>query len=194
MPMIRCRPIAPWLLAAGRGLSLALPCTLLAAQPAPKLKPGLWEHSVQIADQGGQMAAAMKETQAAMAALPPEQRKMMQEMMAKQGIGLDASGQKLRLCMTPEDVARDEPPPAQDGCTQNARRQGNTWTVSFQCPGRDGDPPSSGRGTVTLQSPTAYSGQFTINTQVGQKTEVVNMANQGRWIAADCGNVRPVRR
>jgi hypothetical protein len=176
------------------GLALACAGTVAVAQTPPRLKAGLWEHSFQMGSQGGQLEAAMKQAQAAMASMPPEQRKMMEQMMAKQGIGLDASGQKVRVCLTPEDVARDQPPAAQDGCTQSAQRSGNTWTVSFQCPGRNGAPPSSGRGTVTLQSPTAYSGQFAINTQVGQKSEQVNMTTQGRWVAAECGSIKPVGR
>ncbi len=174
--------------------ALALASTAALTQSAPRLKPGLWEHSFQVGSQGGQIEAAMKEAQAAMASMPPEQRKMMEQMMAQQGISLDASGQKVRICMTAEDVARDEIPAAQDGCTQTAKRSGNTWTVTFQCPARDGQPASSGRGTVTLQSSTAYSGDFTMNTQVDRKTEQVTMKTQGRWLSADCGNVKPARR
>lgn len=159
-----------------------------------KLKPGLWEHSFQMSSQSGQIEAAMKQAQAAMASMPPEQRKMMEQMMAKQGVGLDASGQKVRVCLTPEDVARDTVPAAQNGCTQTSQRSGNTWQVSFQCPARDGQPGSSGRGTVTLQSPDAYTGQFSMQMQQGQKAEQMNMSTQGRWLAADCGSVRPAGR
>lgn len=178
---------------------LSLLTSLLAALPAwaqsaPRLNAGLWEHSFQVAGQGGQMAAAMKQAQAAMANMTPDQRRMMEQMMAKQGIALDATGQKVRVCLTPEDVARDELPPAQNGCTQSSQRSGNVWTVSFQCPARNGAPGSNGRGTVTLQSPNAYSGQFAINTQVGQKAEQVTMSTQGRWVSAECGVVRPVGR
>jgi len=191
-PLPDNRPAAT-LLAAAVALFLAAAAPV-AAQSPPRLKPGLWEHRVQIADQSGRMAAAMREAQAALAAMPPEQRKMMEEMMARQGAGMGGGPQAVRLCLTPEEAARDEPPPAQDGCTQSARREGNTWAVSFQCPARDGEPASNGRGTVTLQSPAAYSGQFTLNTTVDGQRERVEMSTQGRWIAADCGSVRPTRR
>lgn len=190
--MFRTAPTARLLRLAAAGMMLAsLPAT---AQTGTRLKAGLWEHGMQLTGQSPQLAAAQKEAQAAMAAMSPEQRKMMAQMMGQQGVGLDASGQKLRICLTPADVARDEPPPPDDGCTQTARRQGNTWTISFSCPGRDGEPPSSGRGTVTLHGPEAYSGQFTVTTRVEQQTEQLSMSSQGRWIAADCGSVRPVRR
>lgn len=187
-------PHATTMATAMAAATLALASTAALTQSPPRLKPGLWEHSFEIGGQGGQMAAAMKEAQAAMASMPPEQRKMMEQMMAQQGVSFDASGQKIRICMTPEDVARDEIPAAQEGCTQNATRSGNTWTVTFQCPARNGQPATSGRGTVTQQSSTAYSGDFTTTTQVNKKPEQVTMKTQGRWISADCGNVKPARR
>lgn len=165
-----------------------------ALADAMKQKPGLWEHSMQIGGQGGEMAAMLKQQQAAMAELPPDQRRMMEQMMAKQGVSMDAAGQKIRVCVTPEEAARDTPPPAQEGCKQTAQRSGNTWNVSFECPAREGRPATSGRGTMTLSSPTAYEGRFTTETVVGKKTEQITMAMQGRWLAADCGAVRPVTR
>ena len=185
--------------ATGTATAVAAVALVLASAAAPaqaptRLKPGLWEHSFNVGSQGGQLEAAMKEAQAAMANMPPEQRRMMEQMMAQQGVSLDASGQKVRICMTPEDVARDEIPDAQEGCTQKATRSGNTWTVTFQCPARDGQPASSGRGTVTLQGSTGYTGDFTINTQMNNKPEQVKMKTQGRWISADCGNIKPSRR
>ena len=182
------RMLRPLLAMVGAGIAAGA-----AAQTPPRLKAGLWEHSVTMRSQSGQLEAGMQQAQAALASMPPDQRKMMEELMAKQGVGMGAGGQKVRLCMSPEDVARDEPPPAQDGCTQKASRKGNTWTVSFRCPARDGEPPSSGEGTVTLQSATAYSGDFVINTHVDKKAERVTMRTEGGWVAADCGAIKPVR-
>ena len=127
--MTRLTP-ASWMAAAALGLA----CAAALAQSPPRLQPGLWEHRIQMSSQSGEMEAAMKNAQAAMANMPAEQRKMMEQMMAKQGVAFDASGQSMRMCMTPEDVARDEIPAAQEGCTQTATRSGNTWTVSFRCP------------------------------------------------------------
>lgn len=160
------------------------------AQTGTKLKPGLWEHSYKLGSASGKLEAAMKEAQAALAQMPPEQRKMMEQMLAKQGMGLGADGQKLRLCLSPEDVARDEPPPAQDGCKQTSKRQGNTWTISFQCPARNGEGASSGNGTLTLKDPGNYEGRFTVTTSIDGKPEQMQMSTSGRWISADCGNLR----
>lgn len=164
------------------------------AQAPTRLKPGLWEHGFQASSQGGQLAAAMREAQKALANAPPEQRKLIEQMAAQQGVSLDAGGGKVRLCLTPEDVARDEIPAPGEGCTQTATRSGDTLTVNVQCPARDGQPASGGRGTVTLQGPTGYAGDFTMNGQVGGKPEQVTVKTQGRWLSADCGSVKPNRR
>jgi hypothetical protein len=194
MPMTRHATRLPYATVAA-AVTLALASGAALTQSAPRLKPGLWEHSFEMSDQSGQMASAMKEAREAMANMPPEQRKMMEQMMAKQGVSFDASGQKMRICMTPEDVARDQIPAAQEGCTQNATRSGNTWTVTFQCPARAGRPASSGRGTVTLRDSTAYSGNFTTTTEgANKKPEQVTMKTEGRWVSADCGAIKPIRR
>jgi hypothetical protein len=60
-------------------------CLLLATgagyAAAQNMKPGLWEMSTQMKGDG-QMGAAMAEAQKELANMPPEQRKMMQDMMA----------------------------------------------------------------------------------------------------------------
>ena len=113
---------------------------------------------------------------------------MMQDMMAKQGVGIGPAGNTVKLCLSKEDAERDSPP-QQEGCTQTARRSGNVWQVAFQC---KGPPPSSGEGQVTLVSPTAYSGNFTIRTVERGKPEQFQMSQTGKWLSADCGNIRPV--
>ncbi|WP_461548331.1 DUF3617 domain-containing protein [Sphaerotilus sulfidivorans] len=176
-------------------LGLGLAAASVQSQAAVQLRAGLWEHSVRMSSQSGRLEAAMKEAQAAMAAMSPEERRMMEQMMGRQGAQFDVSGgqQRVRVCMTPEEVARDTLPPPQEGCTQTGRRSGNTWTISFQCPARQGEPSSSGQGSVTLQSSTAYAGQFKVSTQVEDRPEQVMMSTQGRWVSADCGSIRPVR-
>ena len=159
-----------------------------SAQTPPKMRPGLWEHGFSMASQSGELEAAMKQMQQQMASLPPDQRKMMQDMMAKQGVGIGPGGNTVKLCLSKEDAERDSPP-QQEGCTQTARRSGNVWQVAFQC---KGPPPSSGEGQVTLVSPTAYSGNFTIRTVERGKPEQFQMSQTGKWLSADCGNIRPV--
>ncbi len=184
--MIRC------LLTAASALLLALWSPLALAQGAAlKMSPGLWEHGFTMKSQGGQMEQALKEMQQSLASMPPEQRRQMEAMLAQQGMSLGPKGQSVKVCLSREDVERDQPPPPQDGCTQTARRSGNVWNLSFRCPG---PPPSSGEGRLTLQSPTAYSGSFDLVTTVEGKPEKLQMDVTGKWLASDCGTVRPARR
>lgn len=176
--------------------ALLATCAALASPLAqgqtggPKLSPGLWEHSFTMKSQSGKMEKAMKEMQQAMASMPPEQRRQMEAMMGKQGVAIGPQGNSVKVCMSKEDAERDQPPPAQEGCTQTAQRSGNVWSISFKC---QGPPPSSGNGSVTIQSPTAYSGIINVVTDVDGKAEKVEMATSGKWLGANCGNIKPVK-
>ena len=159
---------------------------------AQTLKPGLWEMNTRMRSDSGQMEKAMAEAQKQLAALPPEQRKMMQDMLAKQGVGMGAGGagnMVIKVCMTPEMLARNEIVTQEGDCkTEQSPRVGNTMKMVFTCT----KPPSSGEGTVTFVSPQAYTTQMTVTTRAGGKPETVRMDSQGRWLAGDCGNVQPI--
>lgn len=171
-------------------LALMLPVAGSAiAQQTPQLRPGLWEHAMTMKGGDGQAAAAMAEMQKQMASMPAEQRKMIEKMMADKGVGIGPKGTTVKVCMTKEDVARDQLP-EQDGCKQTVKRSGDTWTVSFQC---KGDPPSSGQGTVRMLSPTSYEGDFSINTVVDGKPERMQMSQKGKWLGANCGQLSPAK-
>lgn len=166
----------------------------MAQAQALKLRPGLWEMQSTMKSQSGQMEQAMAEMQKSLASMPPEQRKQMEQMMAQQGVGMTAGGrQSMRMCMTPEQVNRDEIP-QQEGCTQKVQRvDASTMKVAFACKGGQGQPPSSGEGTVTMQGPTAYTGQFKFKTQAQGKPEQIDMAQSGKWLSDNCGAIQPMQ-
>jgi hypothetical protein len=179
------------------GLRIALALTAAAisaagaapAQAATQLKAGLWEQQLQMKSQSGRLEAALKQAEAAMAAMPAEQRKMMQEMMARRGMGMGVGGPRtVRVCLTQADVERNEPPP-QQGCQTQSARNGDVWSVTYDCPGQ-----GRSEGTITLDSPTAYHGQFRLRAQADGHNEVVDMSTQGRWLGANCGAVAPMSR
>lgn len=156
------------------------------------LKPGLWE--VQQKMHGsGEMNQAMAEMQKQMAAMPPEQRKQMEAMMAKQGVQMGAAtsggGMSMKMCMTKEMAERNELPANQGDCkTTSQQRSGNTMRMAFSCT----NPPSSGETQFTLVSPEAYTMKMTATTTASGKPEKVNMEGTGKWLTADCGNIKPV--
>lgn len=160
---------------------------------AQKMRPGLWEHSVKMKSQSGEMEAAMAQMQQSIASMPPAQRKQMQDMLAQQGVRMGAGGTTVKVCITPEQADLDRIAP-QEGCTQKVQRTGpSSLAMTFSCKGEAGQPPSSGEGTMTFAGPTAYTGQFKVKTLSNGKPEQIDMAQNGQWLSADCGTIKPVR-
>ncbi len=171
--------------------------TLLAcsasAYSAESIKPGLWEMTNQMQGAGGGEAAnAMAAMQKEMASMPPEQRKMMQDMLAKQGmqIGSTAGGaMAVKMCMTQEMIDRNEVAPQDGNCTHtNSARSGSNMKFSFVCT----KPPSSGEGEVNFTSPEAYTSRVVVKSMVRGKPETMDMRTSGRWLGKDCGGIKPM--
>jgi hypothetical protein len=169
-------------------------CVLVSAEASAqtRMRPGLWEHSFTMKSQSGQMEKAMSDMQQQMASMPPEQRKMMEEMMAKQGMNMGAQGRSVRMCITKEQAERDELPQQDGSCNQQVvQRSSNMIKVKFTC---TGNPPASGESEVTFSSPTAYTGKSIVNTTVDGRPERMMMDQTGKWLSPDCGNVKPMKR
>ena len=170
-------------LAAAAALFFALPAA------AQTMKPGLWEINNKMS--GGQMDQAMAEMNKALAGMSPEERKQMEAMMAKQGVKMApgaGGGMTVQICMTKEQVERNDMP-MQDGCrmTQNSR-SGKTLKMAYTCT----KPPSSGEGTVTFHSDQSYTSKMTVRSVEQGKTETITMDATGKWLGANCGNVKPM--
>ena len=182
------------------GISLAgIVAFGLIATPAAAqtMKPGLWEINNKMGgsgDTGAKMAAAQAEMQKQMAAMPPEQRKQMEKMMAQQGVNMAPSGagggMAVRVCITKEMAARNETPAQTQGdCKQEQMQKGgNTTKFKFTCT----KPPSSGEGEVTQHNPESYSMKMKMTSQEKGKPEQMTMDAQGKWVANDCGSVKPI--
>ncbi len=171
-------------------LALALCTPLLAAGQA--VKPGLWEVTQKMGG-NAKMDAAMAQMQQQMASMSPEQRKMMQDMLAKQGMSMPGAapggGMSMRYCLTPEMAARNDPPPPADGkCTSKVtQRSASEMKMTFQCT----EPPSSGDGTFRFQGDGAYTSVVNVVTQVAGKPERTTIEGAAKWVSANCGAVKP---
>jgi hypothetical protein len=159
---------------------------------AQALKPGLWEISNRMQSSSGQMEQGMAQMQEQMANMPPDQRKMVEDMMKQRGMSVGAgSGGALtiKFCMSKEMAERREIP-SQRGDCKTTRQQvtGNTMKMAFTCT----NPPSSGEGEVTFNGSNAYQMKMMVNTVVQGKPEKLNMEGSGRWLAADCGEIKPM--
>lgn len=154
-----------------------------------RMRPGLWEHSFTMKSQSGEMERSMGDMHKELANMPPEQRKQVEQMMAQRGMNMGAGGRSVRMCVTKEQAERDELPQQEGNCTQQVmQRTGNTIKVKFSC---TGNPPTSGESEVTLSGPTAYTGRSVVNTVVQGRPERMTMEQSGKWLMADCGNVKP---
>lgn len=171
---------------------LVMGATLPAhAETGFRLQPGLWEQSMTMKTASGQMEARMAQVQQQMANMPPAQRKMVEDMMAKQGVGMGGGNNTVRVCVSAEQAQRSDLPQMQQGrCTQEVvERSGGRVRYRFNCPG---ERPTSGEGEYTMTSPTEYTGRSTVLTQVKGQPEKVDMTHAGRWLGADCGNLKPL--
>ena len=172
--------------------AVVLAATSLGAS-AQSMKPGLWEITNRMESGGARMDQSMAQAQAALANMPPEQRKMVEEMMAKQGVrmgsGGPGGGMSIQVCVTKEMAERNEVPTQKGDCkTTQQSRTGNTMKMAFVCT----SPPSSGEGQITFVSNEAYTMKMAVSTTMEGKPEKMNMDSSGKWLGDDCGSVRPV--
>ena len=151
--------------------------------------PGLWEHSFTMKSDDAKMEKAMAEMQKQLAAMPPEQRKQMEWAMASRGVKMGAGGSSVKVCITKEEAAK--PPEARmtGDCKQSdVQRSGNTMKYKFTCT----QPQQiSGDGQVSFVGDKAYSGKSNVTTQVNGQPQQMTMDMSGKWLGADCGDVKP---
>lgn len=149
-----------------------------AAAADMRLKPGLWEMTMQNAQDG----AAQQ-----MPKLTPQQ----QAQMEKMGIKMQSGGTSMTIktCLTKEQVERNEPPKPRDDARQKCeqtefRRSGNTVHWKMVC---TGERPMTGNGSMTMQSPEAYSSTMNVTSKDAQRgTVTMSNKTQGRWLGPDC--------
>lgn len=173
-------------------LAIALLAATCLSAGAQTIRPGLWEITSRVQDTGGRMAAAQAQVQQQLAALPPDQRKVVEAMMARQGVGMAPGGPAgattARVCITREMAERNQLPAQQGQCrTEWSPRAGNVVKTRFTCT----EPPSSGEGEIQFVSSEAYTMKMTVSTQVQGRPERMTVDAGGRWVGADCGSVRP---
>jgi hypothetical protein len=153
-----------------------------------KIEPGLWEINIALKSQTGKAEAAIKQAQAYISQLPPEQRKSVEEMMSSQGVRLGDKSSSVKACISKEDAERGEIPQQAGDCTQQVLERGNqSMKVKFSC---TTSPPASGEAVVNFQSPTAYTSKAIVDTVVMGAPERMNVDQTGRWLGAECGAVK----
>ena len=162
------------LLAAGLVLGLAA-----NAHAADKLKPGQWEITT-YSDVNGMKTQMTKPS--------PEQQKQMEKAGVSMPTTTPDGGVVMKSCMTKEQAARGPTPKPPDipghKCEQtDVKQSGNTTQWKMACTGSQ---PVAGSGTMTVQSPEAFSGKVTMNIKNPQAEMVFNSSISGKWLSPTC--------
>lgn len=175
---------------------IALISLILLSAPAlaGDMKAGLWEYKTlkQVydgKDLSAQMAAAQDSARRAMASLPPEQRKMMEEKMGRQGVAAGGAG-AMQLCISEEAAKRKTPMLDRDGRCQPSKmsQSGNTTHFEFDCAieGRR----MAGKGDTTAAN-NAINTRMDMTTTDGSGTHTMQQETQMTWLGADCKGLAP---
>lgn len=160
-----------------------------ASASAQTMKPGLWEVTTRM---GGspEMDKTMAQMQKQLASMPPGQRKQMEEMLGKQGVGLEANGMTAKVCITKEMIERGEMQTQQQAnCkTTITDKTSRSMKIRFTCT----NPPSSGEGVYTFQSDNAYTMNMKVTSAVKGAPKATTIDSSGKWLGSDCGSIKPV--
>ncbi|MEZ5619140.1 MAG: DUF3617 domain-containing protein [Rhodocyclaceae bacterium] len=159
------------------------------------MKAGLWEiktlkQVMDGQDMKAQMAAAQAQMQQQLASMPPEQRKQMEAMMGRQGMGM-GSGGTARICISEEMAKRDTPVVDPEGRCQPTKmsRSGNTMRYEVDCTvdGRR----SQGKGESTFSGNMVHS-RMDMTTTDARGRHTMQTESQMTWLGRDCQGLAPV--
>ena len=153
---------------------------------AQMLQPGLWEMTTSNMQVDGKAMPDLQVMLGQLKMLPPEQRAMMEGVLANQGITLGGNG--IRSCLTPEQVKTDDIPlqDPKSGCTQKiTERNGNVWKFQFSCPKAQG----AGQAQFLSDREFLTNVNGTFNASGAQQKGSMN--TRAVWLSADCGAVKP---
>jgi hypothetical protein len=166
--------------AAAVAIAAGLTATAVAQTPALDIKFGLWETTtVANVDMGGMPAMDTSK-------MTPQQKAKMEEAMKIAGA---QHTDTRRRCVTREDIGKSFFPPAQEGCTDaitaNTR---TTLDMTRTCTGAHTE---TSKVHMEAISPESTKGTIASTTQQGGRMQKVNIAFTSKWVAADCGKVKP---
>jgi hypothetical protein len=160
------------------------PCVALAG-PQLKIKPGLWEMTIDHQSQGRPPIP-----QEVLDKMPPEQRARFEATMKKhQDAGPKHDAYK--ECITQKDLDRPMFGKEQEeNCTHEIVKATAThMEMKFQCT-EEGQTRS---GTTSYDAPDSehVSGATVVHAAAGERAMTVNVHFAGKWLGADCGDVKP---
>jgi len=165
-------------------VSACLTAVVLAQAPALNVKMGLWEVS-STSEMGGQMPGVDTSK------MTPEQKAQMDAAMAgamKNMMAPHTTVQK--TCMTKEKFDKGSFMTDQPGMTCKQTYTTNTHTAMDANMVCTGERAMTGQAHFEAATPTAFKGTMKSTMTEQGKTMTVNVAMTGKWLGADCGDVK----
>ncbi len=162
--------------------TLALGTFAAHAQTAP-VKPGLWQVHIE-RETNGQKAPDMSER---LKNMPPARRAQVEAMMKQRG--MDASGNIAKVCQTREMLdSKHFANPIPDCKTTYSTRTNASWKSHTSCSQSHLESDSE----IIFANPENYIVKTTSTTQSGGQTQTSHMTSTGKWLSADCGDIKPL--
>ena len=183
------RPIATGLAASSVLSCLAFAVAVAGPLPVPPVKVGLWEVRMSVLDADGHEVASPE--QAALSRMSPEARARMADAMKARGVSMPDANGVTRACLTKalfesgswQQLASDT------GCTTNFSTQSaTTWKWHSSCTTTK----SESDGETVFSNAERYKTKVTTTSTVLGKTKTSTRVLEGKWISADCGDVKPL--
>ena len=168
--------------------ALAIASASLGAQaqttiPKPPIKPGLWQIQME-REVDGQKMPDMSER---MKSMTPEKRAQFEAMMKQHGVAMGGNGSQ--VCYTPESLEHSPWAEAQMDCKPTfTSRTSAAWKWHTSCPkmGLESD------GEAIFTNSENYTVKSTSVSKMGDKVRNSTTTMTGKWVSADCGDVKPL--
>jgi len=168
---------------------LAFSCGALAASAAPitlNLRPGLWEMT-----STGEATGALPIPQEMLDRLPPDRRAKIEAAIAASRARV-SQPRVFKQCITAESLKRGieaNDREVSEGCHPTVvSSTASAMDVRVQCT----NPRHSTSGTFHFEtsSPEAVSGTVNMTISEGARSMTMKRVIAGKWLGADCGNVK----
>jgi hypothetical protein len=156
--------------------------------PIPPVKPGLWEARWSALDADGHEIVPPE--QAALSKLSPEARARMADAMRARGVSMPDSNGTIKVCLSREmfESGRWQQMASDAGCATNySTLSGTSWKWHSSCTALK----SESDGEAVFSSPESYRTKVTTTATVMGKTNTSTRVVQGKWLGADCGDIKP---
>lgn len=182
----------------GFGLLVITSISMSAFAVHVDMAPGLWEQSYKLdnsaanaAQQGNiaKMQKRMEEMKQQLAKMPPEQRKIVEGMLAQQNMRVTDDGIAHKVCISLEEIKRGELPKPEENCENNVTQTSpKTFKITYSCKGRT---QSQGVNEITFQNSKSFTGKINAVMNMNNKPEAIHGEMSGQWLSSDCGAIKP---